>query len=436
MEKKKVLIISYSYPPSNVPAAQRPYAVAKYLNKDEFDVTVITCGNRDTFYGVNHGFNPELPNVNLIKVNSLMVGGASSLRKSSTTPKKSLKNRFRATLFQLLSSMVVPDKAIFWYPKVRQYLLKNKHLIKESDIVFTTSPSFSNHLIGKFVKSKNQNILWVSEFRDFHFIETSSRPKNLKQLINKKLEYLVLKRSDEVSFISNAMRAKYKKHFPKYVDKFNVIYNGFDMSDFKNLNIAKAQNKKLTIFYAGSFYRGVRSPTPLLKIVNKLIENGKIKSNEIEIRIAGNIENELIEEIKKYKSYACINFIGKIPRSKVLENIVSADLLWLIVGEKATHYTGLPIKFFEYLGARRPIINFAPNISEPTKIIEENNLGWNFDTTNFNLKNSIEIFKKIIKKYKSGELSESLELKRYPDFDRKKQGFLFGNLFNKMKSIK
>ena len=39
MVKKNVLIISYSYPPSNVPAAQRPYTVAKYLNKDVFDVT-------------------------------------------------------------------------------------------------------------------------------------------------------------------------------------------------------------------------------------------------------------------------------------------------------------------------------------------------------------------------------------------------------------
>ena len=62
MEKKKILIISYSYPPSNVPATQRPYAVAKYLNKDEFDVSVITCGNADVSWGVNEGFNPELLN--------------------------------------------------------------------------------------------------------------------------------------------------------------------------------------------------------------------------------------------------------------------------------------------------------------------------------------------------------------------------------------
>lgn len=430
MEKKKILIISYSYPPSNVPAAQRPYAVAKYLNKDEFDVTVLTCGNADVSWGVNEGFDPELRNVNLIKINSLLGRGASSLRKSTTTVNKNLKNRLKASLFKGLSSMIVPDQAIFWYPQVRKYLLQNKHLINESEIVFTTSPSFSNHLIGKFIKSKNKNILWVSELRDFHFIETAKRVRNLKQLINKKLEHTVIKHSDKVSFISYAMQNIYSKYFTKLNSKFSVVYNGFDMSDFKDLDIAKTQNNKLTIFYAGSFYNGVRSPIPLLKIVDTLIETGKTIANEIEIRIAGNFENDLIEEIKNYKSYACINFIGKIPRSKVLAHLVSADLLWLIVGNESTHYTGVPIKFFEYLGARRPILNFAPAISEPSRIILENKLGWNFDTTCFNLDQAVASFEQIITEYKRGILSESLENKFIPEFDRKHQGVLFGKLFN------
>lgn len=430
MEKKKVLIISYSYPPSNVPAAQRPHNVAKYLDKDKFDVTVIVCGNFDISWGINKGFNPELPKVNLVKINSLLGNGASSLRKSTTIVKKSLKNKLKASLFRLLSSMIVPDQAIFWYVPVRKYLSHHRHLINESDIVYTTSPSFSNHLIGKFIKAKNKNILWVSEFRDFHFIETVSKAKNLKQFINKKLEHLVLKGSDKVSFISHAMKDKYQNHYPEFSNKFNVIYNGFDMLDFKNLTIEKVCNKKLTIFYAGSFYEGVRSPIPLFEILDELIKKDKISTIDIEVRIAGNMDNKLNESLKNYRSYSCINFIGNIPRSKVLENIVSVDLLWLIVGKKSTHYTGLPIKFFEYLGARRPIINFAPNISEPSKVILENDLGWNFDTMDFNLDTSVEIFEKIIIDYKLGKLSESLVSKNYPDFDRKNQGNLFEELFS------
>jgi glycosyltransferase involved in cell wall biosynthesis len=425
--KKKVLIISYSYPPSNAPAAQRPYTVAKYLNKEEFDVTVITCSNADSSLGYNEGFNSELENVKLIKINSLIGKGASTLRKSKMGGEKSLKNKVKSFMFDVFSSMIVPDKAIFWYPKVRKYLLENNELIYTSDVIFTTSPAFSNHLIGKFIKAKNKSVLWVTELRDFHALE---KDKGIKQFINAKLEHSIIKKSDKSSFISYAMESIYSKYYSDYKHKFEVIYNGFDMSDFEKLDIVKTKNKKLTIFYAGSFYRGVRSPFPLLETLDKLIQNGKITVDELEIRIAGNFENEIKEEIKKYKSSVAINFIGNIPRNEVLKNLVSADLLWLIVGNKSTHYTGIPIKFFEYLGARRPIINFAPCQSEPSRIISNNELGWNFDTANFDLEKSTEIFEGILMHYRSGILSESTTEKSFKEFDRKHQGVLFGRLFN------
>ncbi|MFD0939111.1 glycosyltransferase family protein [Pedobacter boryungensis] len=430
--KKKILIISYSYPPSNAPAAQRPYTVAKYLNKEEFDITVITCGNADSSLGYNEGFDPELPDVKLIKINSLVGSGASTLRKSKMGGNKSLKNSIKSSLFDLFSSLIVPDKAIFWYPKVRKYLLAHPDLIYKSDVVFTTSPAFSNHLSGKFIKSLNKNVFWVSEMRDFHALEKTENARSIRQIINKKLEQSVIKESDKVSFISYAMQHIYSNYYTKFNHKFGVIYNGFDLSDFEHLNIVRTQNRKLTLFYAGSFYRGVRSPKPLLEILDNLIARELITVEQLEIRIAGNFENELMEEIKRYKSSTSINFIGNIPRKEVLLQLVSADLLWLIVGNKSTHYTGVPIKFFEYIGARRPIVNFAPAMSEPSRIISENNLGWNFDTSNFNLTESVETFQQIINDYKSGILAESLKNKSFPEFDREHQGVLFGKLFNEI----
>lgn len=433
MRRKKILIISYGYPPSNVPAAQRPHAVARYLNKEEFDVTVVTCGNRDNYWGINEGFNPELPEVKLITISSIIGGGMLAWRNNTekVKVKRDFINRLKRLLFRFLSSLIVPDKAIFWYPRVRKYLLQNKILINETDVVFTTSPSFSNHLLGKFIKSRGSDIFWVCEFRDFHFIETVESASNIKQIINKRLEYNILKHADKVSFISHSMREIYSNHFNRLSNKFGVIYNGFDLTDFRDLDIHKIINERLTIFYAGSFYKGVRSPIPLLKILDNLIEKRTVSAGDIEIRIAGNFESELYEDIKKYNSFVFVNFIGKIPRSEVLSHLVSSDLLWLIVGNKSTHYTGVPIKFFEYLGARRPIINFAPKQSEPTKIISQNKLGWSFDTASFDLERSTEIFEHIIENYRRGLLSDRLEKKVIPEFDRRHQGILFGELFDK-----
>ncbi len=427
--KKKVLIISYSYPPSNVPAAQRPYAVAKYLNKDNFEVTVITCGNPDPSWGTNEGFDSSLQDVNVIKINSWLSPNVTAMRNVNTPKSPTWISRIKAFVFEKMATLIVPDQAIFWVPKVSSYLKQNKDLTDSIDIVYTTSPAFSNHLIGRLLKSKNRNMRWVSELRDFHFIETVKSATSLKSIINKKLEADIIRKSDKVSFISYAMCEIYAKAFQNYKNKFDVVYNGFDVSDFNAIKIDKTRNEKLTIFYAGSFYKGVRSPGPLLKILDKMIEEKKISSSDFVIQIAGRMENEIIDEVRNFVSSSSIEFLGIISRTEALQRMANADLLWMIVGSKPTHYTGIPIKFFEYLAVRRPIINFAPSCSEPTRIITERNLGWNFHTDDFDLLDSAKLFQKIIIAYKSDSLSIPLPKIDYPEFNRSDQAEKFASLF-------
>lgn len=64
--KKNILIISYSYPPNNVAGAQRPYALAKYLAKEKYNVTVITCKNPDLPLGKNDNFDANIEGVELL----------------------------------------------------------------------------------------------------------------------------------------------------------------------------------------------------------------------------------------------------------------------------------------------------------------------------------------------------------------------------------
>src|SRR5690606_39089025 len=49
---KKLFIISYSFPPSNAPAAQRPYTIAKYLGREGYNVSVLSCSNQDSSLGL------------------------------------------------------------------------------------------------------------------------------------------------------------------------------------------------------------------------------------------------------------------------------------------------------------------------------------------------------------------------------------------------
>lgn len=428
MKKLQVLIISYSYPPANVPAAQRPYSIAKYLDKDKFNVTVLTCGNQDSSLGFNKDFNEKLQKVNLIKIDGYKVKATRSIvannRNNNTKKTKGIKS----VVINFLSYFIIPDKAIFWYPKVLKFLNKNK---LKFDIVFSTSPAMTNHLIALKLKKRNPKTIYISDFRDFHYLNIFQNKNGLKAYINKKLELKIMKTSDKVTFISDSMLYEYKNYYPKFKDKFRTIYNGFDIDEYDLAPSKDINKEKLSIFYAGSFYKGVRDPLPLLMILEKIINENFISTSEIVIKIAGNFEATLLDKIKSLNIYDSIIFLGQIPRSEVLTEYKKSHLLWLIIGSKKSHYTGVPIKFYEYLASQRPIINFAPNVSEPTKIINKLKLGWNIDINELSIEEQITIFKEIIASFKANNLYHKIDLKSITKFSRKNQTKTLEKLFLK-----
>jgi glycosyltransferase involved in cell wall biosynthesis len=427
---KNVIIISYSYPPSNAPAAQRPYALTKYLDKSKFEVTVITCSNADSSLGYDPNFDETLDQVDLIKIKSRFGTNASKFRDSGMADKKAgLKANIKKLVLSLITYFILPDKAMFWYPNVIKYLKKEKKLLEEADVVFTTSPLFSNHLVGSFIKKKKNSIKWIADFRDFHYAENWSMKNGIRAKYHQRLEQKIIMNADGITFISSAMQVVYESHYNLYQKKMHHVYNGFDLDDFKNLPNETLKNEKLTIFYAGSFYKGVRSPLPLLTLLDDAFSNNYLNPDEVVIKIAGNFEQELLIEAKRFKSFSCVEFLGRIPRTEVLERLTKADLLWLIVGDKITHYTGVPIKFYEYLAARRPILNFAPNKSEPTKIIEKYNLGVSFDSTNNDWDTNTMKFGKLILAYKNGTLQKPLNPSSVTQFTRETQALIFQELF-------
>ena len=428
MKKKNILIISYSYPPSNAPAALRPYAIAKYLDKEKYNVSVLTCANQDSSLGFNENFNEALPGVNLIKVNGYKVSKSRETAGQKKAVNTDIKGKIKKFIVNILSYFVFPDKAVFWYPKVKKYIKANKDNFKKFDIIFSTSPMFTNHLVAKQIKKINPKAKLIADFRDFHYLENYQHKPGLKSYLHKKLEYNCLKKSDKVCFISDSMKKAYAEYYKDFASKFHTIYNGFDISEY-DLTPETITNKKLSIFYAGSFYKGVRDPLPLLNILEELIQQEVITAGDIQIEIAGNFEQELVNKIKHLKIFESIHFLGLIPRNEVLKKYKQSHLLWLIVGNKISHYTGVPIKFYEYLISQRPIINFAPGNSEPTKIIKELDVGWNFNTTPINFEEHIDIFKKIIEDYRSGKLKKSLDLSKIEQYSRKKQTQLLEQLF-------
>lgn len=419
--KKNILIIAYAYPPNNVAGAQRPYALAKYLDKTKYNIKVITCQNPDLPIGKNENFEPSIDEVELIYIKSRVGNSATKLRQKTNqkTNKVTVLSKLKSFLFKIGQQFIFPDKGMFWYPNVTAYLKQNNELFENTDIVFSTSPGVTNHRIARYIKRKNKNIQWIADFRDFNYVEHWEFKKGIKAFLHKKLEHSIVKEATNLTFVTKTMQKAYQKFYPQHQDKMYCVYNGFDKGDFPT--VSEPLNDKLSFFYAGSFYNGLRSPLPLMQLLDRAFEDNLLTKEEAQIQIAGNIDEEQKQAMKDYKSYHSIDFLGNLPRTEALQYMCRTTFLWLIVANIKSHYQTIPIKLFEYIAARRPIVNFAPIVSESSQIIQEKNLGYNFNTLDFNIEESYPIFKDLVLKYKQGDFNQSMPDENLESFTWKHQ---------------
>lgn len=425
-----ILIISYSFPPDNVPAAQRPYFMAKYLNKLKCETLVLTSGNSLSSIGKSQW--ADISGLKIFYapkfVKKPVNTGSESVNRSSSV----FLNKFRAFVSK---EFLIPDKGVHWMLTAKRDLhniLKNNPEIR---YVYSTSPSYINHILAMWVKMKFKK-RWIADFRDFYYVKNiQDKSFIFRKQIDRYIERRILKKSDAVTFTSTTMFKAYSTEYPSIKSKFSVIFNGFDADEFADLPGPKINDFKIKIFYGGSFYEGVRSPGPLLLSLQYLIEKKMLTPNEIEIRIAGNIPKEIFAEFQSLDIYSSIIFLGPIPRLQVLNEMKSCMLTWLIVGNQPSHYGSVPVKGYEYIGARRFILNFCPEEGECRRIINELNCGLNLGVGAGDIPVNASKLNIIFSSIKDRSLSipveiNSILLKKYT---REYQGYQLKQLIDSLK---
>jgi len=361
-----ILIISYSYPPSNAPAAQRPYYMAKHLSELGWDVTVFTDLNSISSLGYSEII--PLKNVKVISTSGTFKGSAVS-KVHSNYKKASSKWKFVTWVKRLL---MIPDRGVVWFPSAIKEIKKMD--LSNFDVVYSTSPSFINHILAKRVKKINPEINWAADFRDFHYIHAREKSNSIRKFLDKKHERTILSKANVLTFISSQMLQLYTEDYPSIVSKSHVVINGFDPELGTNA-IESCKSDKLVITYAGSFYGGIRSPFPLFELLEELLNQNKISLNKIEINIAGLVPANIEAKLKQFNAYRATIFHGIVSKKEVYKLYQRSYLLWLIVGNEVSHYSGFPIKVFEYIGFNKRILAYTPVKSEIEQLIKELDCG-------------------------------------------------------------
>jgi len=400
---KKVLIITYFFPPDLNIGVMRPQALAKYLPKYGWEPIILTKNTNI----LNNDYDYKIITTPKYSYNSidalLQKFGFNSQDKIKSfvgvDSSKSKNNWQTKILINLSEPLTCPDQYHIWYKDAVEVASKAIEEL-EIDAIISTSFPVTSHIIAKKLKLK-YGLFWIADLRDLwtqnHYYPYSF----LRHKIDKIIELRTLSKADVLTTVSTPL-AKKIQELHKNKDVFSIM-NGFDPDlitpTFTNFN------KKLTITYTGSLYRGKRDPSLLFEAITNLITDGIINPNKIQVLFYGQKEEWLEKEIHRYRLKNVVFQCGFISKEASLNKQKESDILLLLMWnhpEESGVYTG---KIFEYLAAHRPILVMGSNNGGVVKdLIEETMVGVYTSSI-------IEIKNYIVKSYEEHNLNGIVDYK-------------------------
>lgn len=411
--RKKVLIVTYYWPPAGGPGVQRWLKFIKYL--PEFDVEpIVYIPSNPSYPIVDESLINEVPkDITIIKQpirEPYKFAGLLSKKKSKTIskgiiPKKESQSIADRLLLFIRGNLFIPDARKKW---VRPSVLYLSTYLNDYDIdtVITTGPPHSLHLIGLELQ-KSENINWIADFRDPW--TTIGYHKQLKltkrsQKKHKVLEKTVLQSANQILVTSQVTM----KEFSEITDKpISVITNGYDKMPISKQDL----DAKFSMAHIGSLL-SERNPEGLWKILSELVQTNSDFAKDFQLKFVGYVSEDVLNLIEKYNLTNYLFNVGYVSHKQAVKNQLNSQVLLLIEIDSADTRCIIPGKLFEYMVSNRPIIALGPEGSDVAEILKETNTGQYFKYDDY------DTLKKLIldyyKRYKNSELeSHGIGLQKY-----------------------
>jgi glycosyltransferase involved in cell wall biosynthesis len=375
-----VLLISYYWPPAGGGGVQRWLKMSKYFYDLGIQLHVYTPSDGE-FPGYDESLLKEIhPS---IKVVTQPIWEPYKLFKMFTRKKeKNIYNAFisdgKQSLTEKISifirgNLFIPDAKCFWIKPSIKFL--NKYLDNNAiDLVISTGPPHSMHLIALGLKSKHKALKWIADFRDPWTMIDFYDKLRLTRLADKwhhSLEQKVLSAADRIVTISPSCAADLATIAKRKID---IIYNGYDPEDFsKSLDTPLASGFQLS--HVGSM-NSDRNPLLLWQALANIKEKyGESFGNALSLLLIGNVDAAVLNAIDKHGLTPQLTHVHKLNHDEAIKKMRKSQVLILPINNIPQQNGILPGKMYEYMGAGRPIIAFGLQESDAAHILSETGTG-------------------------------------------------------------
>ena len=426
---KRVLIITYYWPPSGGSGVQRWLKMSKYLPENDWQPVIYTA--EDAEYPVEDQSLAEdvAPEAEVVrrpivepytfykkflgmKKGEKVKAGFINEGAKKTGWKESISVWLRGNFF-------IPDARCWWVRPSVRYLSK---YLKEHpvDAMISTGPPHSMHLIARALHKKF-SIPWVADFRDPWTDIDFYKDLKLTHCADRKhhrLEHQVLTEATRVVTIGWDCAKGLENHGAKNVV---VITNGYDFDNHPVETHGRAslqddeqdhETLPFTMSHIG-IVGANRNPETLWSAIADIVETRHGASQPIRIRLIGQVDNSVIESIKRHNIEKYVEISTYIPHNQVIMEQQKSDVLLLFVNNTPNAKGILTGKIFEYMASGRPILCIGPEEGDSARILNETKTGVTIDFNNKEKMKSILL--DFLIKYKENQLvtKKSIAVEKY-----------------------
>ncbi len=379
---KKVLIITYYWPPAGGIGVLRNLKLIKYFREFGWEPVVYAPSNAHYPYLDDGNFKDIPKNITIIKrpirepfkAFKFLSGRKKSESLNNIVQVRTKKPGIMDRLgIWIRGNYFIPDARALWIkPSVR--FLKNYLKEHPVDAIFTDGPPHTNTYIACKL-SQTLNIPWIADFQDPWTQVDYYKDMKIGKRADRKhkaMEQEVFRTAKKISVASPTWKTELETIGANNVE---VLYYGYDEDDFSKRTV-NAERTGFTICHAGLL--GIdRCPDLFLKMLGELVSINPLV--ELQLNLPGQVDFGVKEKIRLSGLDARTTYPGTVSRETALDMTMSANVLLLPLNQQSNAKGRIPGKLYEYLRTGLPIVAFGPEDSDVARILNETGRGKCFD---------------------------------------------------------
>ena len=375
---KRVLVVSYYFPPSGGPGVQRVLKFVRYLPEFGWKPTVLTV---DPAYASYPALDSSLledvaEDIEVIRTKSWdpyqlyarlqgkskeAVVGVGFVRDSS-------RSLFQAFARWLRGNVFLPDARRGWVRYAAEAALEAMKR-QPFDALLTSGPPHSTHLVAHRIQQRI-SVPWVVDMRDpwsdFQY-SAETRQSSVARAIQARMEERVLSQADVVIGVSEYVGELLKGR--GRIKRYQTIFNGFDPADIAIRTRAAASDGPFIIAHVGTFNWARHSPGLVAALAGP--------AEAAEMHFVGHVHERVV---KAFQAAGCkVVIVPYMPHQDAVAYMQRADMLLVSVDLGPKNKGIVTGKAFEYVSLGRPVLGVGPVDGDLAQILTHTEAGRMFD---------------------------------------------------------